>query len=228
MILRKIKPEQIISLRLNGISFSKMKELTSSIIFKNVISLTLLNYESMNSIKEYKKYFPNLIRFCLRYDDEINFNLLNNICSQLWSSIKRFEIRSAEPICKHYEFNMGYSRNYTIEYVLLDIRYLPLDSIYECWKYKELCFLMTIIDFIEKIHNVQHVHFIIINEGSLKKLLNADEWMELANTCHQLKKITLQVMGSILEDQQLTKKIIEIQRQLHYVRTTIQFQVIFM
>jgi len=228
MILRKIKPEQIISLRLNAISFSKMKELTSSIIFMNVISLTLLNYESMNSIEEYKKYFPNLIRLCLLYDDEINFNLLNNICSQFWSSIKRFEIRCAEPICKHYEFNMRYSTSSTIEYVLLDIRHLPLDSIYECWKYRELCFLMTIIDFIGKIHNVQHVHFIIINEGSLKKLLNADEWMELANTCHQLKKITLQVMGSISEDQQLIKKIIEIQRKLHNVRKTIKFQVISM
>ncbi|CAF5108271.1 unnamed protein product, partial [Rotaria sp. Silwood1] len=65
MIIQKIKFEQITSLHLNDLSFSKMKELNSSIIFINVISLTLLNYQLMNSIKEYKVYFPNLIRLCL-------------------------------------------------------------------------------------------------------------------------------------------------------------------
>ena len=229
MILRKMKPEQIISLHLNEHSFSKMQELNSSIIFVNVISLTLLNYQSMNSINEYKEYFPNLIRLCLSYDNQVNFNMLNEISSQFWSSIKRFEIRCAGPLCKHYninEFNMRYLRNYTIEYFLLDVGHLPLPPMYECWKFQESCFLMITIDLIRKIHNVRHVHLIIINEYSLKKLLNANEWTKLANTCHQLKKITLQVMGSISEDQQLIKKIIEIQRKLHNVRKTIKFQVI--
>jgi len=226
-----MKPEQIISLHLNENSFSKMQELNSSIIFMNVISLTLLNYQSMNSINEYKEYFPNLIRLCLSYDNQVNFNMLNEISSQFWSSIKRFEIHCAGPLCKHYninEFNMRYLRNYTIEYFLLDVGHLPLPSMYECWKFQESCFLMITIDLIRKIHNVRHVHLIIINEYSLKKLLNANEWTKLANTCHQLKKITLQVMGSISEDQQLIKKIIEIQRKLHNVRKTIKFQVISM
>ncbi|CAF1061974.1 unnamed protein product [Rotaria sordida] len=97
MIIRKIKLQQIISLHLNTNSFSKMKELNSSIIFMNVISLTLLNYQSMNSINEYKEYFPNLIRLCLWYDNQVNFDMLNKICSQFWSSIKRFEIRCNGP-----------------------------------------------------------------------------------------------------------------------------------
>ncbi|CAF5101919.1 unnamed protein product, partial [Rotaria sp. Silwood1] len=145
MIIQKIKFEQITSLHLNDLSFSKMKELNSSIIFINVISLTLLNYQLMNSIKEYKVYFPNLIRLCLWYDNQVNFNIINEISSQLWSSIKRFEIHCAGPLCKHYdinELNMRYLRNYTIEYFLLDVRHFPLSSLHQCWKFQELCFLM--------------------------------------------------------------------------------------
>ncbi|CAF1303564.1 unnamed protein product [Rotaria sordida] len=136
--------------------------------------------------------------------------MLNEISSQFWNSIKRFEIRCAGPICIHYNLNeltMKYLRNYTIEYLLLDVGHLPLPSIYECLNFQELCFLMITSDFISKIRNVRHVHLIIINEDNLKKLLSASEWTRLAIICHQLKKITLQIMRSILEDQQLTKKI---------------------
>ncbi|CAF3056754.1 unnamed protein product [Rotaria sp. Silwood2] len=231
MIIRKIKLEHIISLHLNDVSFSKIKELNSSIIFTNVISLTLLNYQLMNFIKEYEEYFPNLIRFCLWYDNQVNFHIISGISSQFWSSIKRFEIHCAGPLCTHYninEFTMRLLRNYTIEYFLLDVRHLPLPSMYECRDFQESCVLMITIDFIAKIHNIRHVHLIISNQYDLKKLLNAYEWIELTNTCHQLKKITLQVMESIFEDQQLIMKIIEIQNKLYNIRKTIKFQVVSM
>ena len=40
-----------------------------------------------------------------------------------------------------------------------------------------------------------------------------------------MKKLTLQVLGSILQDEQLTKKVMNIQNKLHQVRQTIEVPV---
>ncbi|CAF3792056.1 unnamed protein product [Rotaria sordida] len=169
----------------------------------------LLNGDTLTRTQERSTY-ETLLRELIIFKEEFDDNEQALISSQFWNSIKRFEIRCAGPICIHYNLNeltMKYLRNYTIEYLLLDVGHLPLPSIYECLNFHELCFLMITNDFISKIRNVRHVHLIIINEDNLKKLLNASEWTRLAIICHQLKKITLQIMRSILEDQQLTKKI---------------------
>ncbi|CAF1354839.1 unnamed protein product [Rotaria sordida] len=169
----------------------------------------LLNGDTLTRTQERSTY-ETLLRELIIFKEEFDDNEQALISSQFWNSIKRFEIRCAGPICIHYNLNeltMKYLRNYTIEYLLLDVGHLPLPSIYECLNFQELCFLMITSDFISKIRNVRHVHLIIINEDNLKKLLSASEWTRLAIICHQLKKITLQIMRSILEDQQLTKKI---------------------
>ncbi|CAF3689426.1 unnamed protein product [Rotaria sordida] len=177
----------------------------------------LFNGDTLTRTQERSTY-ETLLRELIIFKEEFDDNEQALISSQFWNSIKRFEIRCAGPICIHYNLNeltMKYLRNYTIEYLLLDVGHLPLPSIYECLNFQELCFLMITRDFISKIRNARHVHLIIINEDNLKKLLNASEWTRLTIICHQLKKTTLQLMRSILEDQQLTKKITKIQRKLH-------------
>ncbi|CAF4036536.1 unnamed protein product [Rotaria sordida] len=220
--------EYEVKLLLNGDTLTRTQErstyetlLRELIIFKEEFddNEQALSFDFITRTGLCWELFLEIIK-CLSLNDIINAfsdNILpllckykTNISSQFWNSIKRFEIRCAGPICIHYNLNeltMKYLRNYTIEYLLLDVGHLPLPSIYECLNFQELCFLMITSDFISKIRNVRHVHLIIINEDNLKKLLSASEWTRLAIICHQLKKITLQIMRSILEDQQLTKKI---------------------
>ncbi|CAF1071553.1 unnamed protein product [Rotaria sordida] len=228
MILRKIDPEQIVSLRLNPIRLRSMI-LSPLLNFTNVISLILLDLQTMNQIKACEAYFPNLTSLSLWTNNEIDFNIFSRELNQLRSSIRRFEIRCAEIRCTHsfiYHSNKAYTPNLTIENFLFDVSHATLPSINDCLEHYKSCFLTTTIDLIKYMANIRYVH-LIINKWNFKQLLHFKEWTRLVNECRQLKKITLKVMGNIEQDQELIEDIVKIQKDLYNVRQSIKFQVIF-
>jgi len=58
--------------------------------------------------------------------------------------------------------------------------------------------------------------------------LSVYRWERLAEECHQSNKVTLFITGGVLEDDELTQKVEEIQNKLSTVRETMKFQVIFL
>jgi hypothetical protein len=208
MILRKIEREQIVSLHLSTVWFSTGIELFSLGDFTNIISLTLLNFQHMRSIHIYEQYFPKLIRFSLWYDNEVNFDRLNNILQQVRKPIKRLEIHCGGVLCNHHRTdssNTGYSQKLKVEYFLLDLGHLLLPSMIECIQSYKSCFLMTTINLIKTMPSVRHVH-LIANKHNLDELLDANElWKSLGDVCHQLRKITVEVLGTMLENEQLSQ-----------------------
>jgi len=229
MIRQKIEPEQIVSLRLNTILFSSWSELVPLDVFTNVISLTLLSFQGrhLTNTDIYERHFPKVIRLSLWYDNEVNFTWLNNILKQLYKPIKRLEIHCEGVLCTHHltdTLNTGSDQILTVEYFLLDVRHASLPSMNECSKNHKSCFLMIIIYLMKKMLNIRHVH-LITNKQNLEKLLDMNEWKSLVNVCHQLKKITVEVLGSISIKEQLSRKAIEIQKILHNDRQTVKFYI---
>jgi hypothetical protein len=212
MIFQKIKPEQIVSLRLNTILIWTTSELAPLAGLQDVISLTLLNCHRIDLIYQYEEYFPRLIRLSFWYDNEINFSTLSTILKQLKRPIKRLEIHCGGVLCPHSDcdrFYMGYRKNFTIEYFLIDIGHFPLPSTNECCHEYRSCFLMTITDFIKSMANIQHVR-LITNRFNLEELLDANEWKSLISVCYQWKTITMEVWGSMLEKEELSQKVMKI------------------
>ncbi|CAF4273236.1 unnamed protein product, partial [Rotaria sp. Silwood2] len=227
MIIRKLKSKQIVSLRLNTIWYWTQPELDSLVISTNVISLILLNLQEINSINKCETYFPNLIRLSLWYDNEVSVRFLNRIFEYLSRSIKIFEVHCPALACSHYfsnQYNMTFSKNIGIEHFLLDISHFPLSSMNDCLHKNESCFLMTTIDFIQDMSNIRDVR-LITNKYNINKLLDLNEWRRLVDNCFLLKKITLKILGNILQDEELVKKIAIIQEGL---RQAVEFQVISM
>jgi hypothetical protein len=232
MIRQKIEPEQIVSLRLNTILFSSWSELVSLDVFTNVISLTLLSFQGrhLTSTCIYETHFPKLIRLSLWYDNEINFTRLNNILKQLCKPIKRLEIHCERVLCTHSlkdSLNTKSNQILTIEYFLLDVGHVSLPSMNECSENHKSCFLMIIINLMKTMLNIRYVH-LITNKYNLEKFLDTNEWKCLVNVCHQLKKITVEVLGSILEKEQLLQKAIEIQKILHNDQQKVKFYIVSM
>jgi len=227
MILQKFKREQIVSLQLNALQVWPDRNLT---IFKNIISMTLLNLPYNNLISQYEEYFPNLTCFSLCYDNEVSLNSFSSIFKQLWKQIKRFEIHCAGTLCTHYDTNQLNKfdiLNYNVEYFLFDVSHFPLISTKNCFRYYRSCFLTTIIDFIKKMINIRYIHF-IINKYDIEQLLNIEEWIILVNERLELKKITLQVLGNTFQNEQLMQKVLNIQTGIRNIRQTIKFQIKFL
>ncbi|CAF1450233.1 unnamed protein product [Rotaria sordida] len=229
-ILRKIKSNEIISLRLNS-DESKLYMISNYLsLFNNVISLNLVNLEIMQQISEYEIYFPKLTCLSLCYNNEIGFNLLQNVLSYLPKSIRRFEIHCAGVLCTHYdidEFNIESIYNFNIEYFLLDIGQFQLTSANECYQHYESCFLNTIYDLIQWMRRIQCFR-LIINKYNVKKLLQVDHWKNFLYKCNSLNKITLQVIGGILENDEIQEKVRELQLEFYCIRPAIKFQIVYM
>jgi hypothetical protein len=227
MILRQLKREQIVSLQLNALQVWPERDL---IIFRNVISMTLLNLPYDNLISRYDEYFPNLTCLSLCYDNEVNLNSFGPIFKQLWQRIKRFEIHCAGTLCTHYDTNQ-LNKFYTlvnyVEYFLFDVGHFPLISMNNCFRYYKSCFLITTIDFIKKLINIQYIH-LIINKYDIEQLLDIDQWKTLVNECLQLKQVTLQVLGNTFQNEQLMQKVLNIQTEMNNIRQTIKFQIKFL
>ncbi len=229
MILRKLNPEQIVSVQFNGERPCSEINLTSSTMFDNVTSMSLLNLQHADEIILYKAYFPNLTCVSLHYDNEIGLKSLNAMLGRLETRIKRLEIRCGGALCTHYDtderniFGMG---NYSLDYFSIDISHFPVVSRNQCFQQYASCFLMMVTDFIKNMCTIRHVR-LITDECYLKKLLNVNEWKSLVYVCFRLETIILRVLGSLLNNVQVEKKQLEIQEALVNVRQNILFKVVF-
>jgi len=229
MIRQKFKSEQIVSLKLNAFRIESMNELVFLSMFKRIISITLLNLPYENAIIHYETYFQNLTCLSLCYDDEINFNMFHTIFNQFWRRIKRLEIHSAGTICTHFgtsQFTNWYKINTSVEYFLFDIGHFPSISMNKCFEHNYFCFLTTIIDFITRMQSIRYL-YLIINKYDVERLLIVENWEFLVIKCFQLKKITIQVLGSLVQNEQLLQKVLNIQKKLCNIRKTIKFQISF-
>jgi hypothetical protein len=228
MILRQIKPEQIVSLDLDADQFSTARTSTAFAILTNVISLTLDNFQKMTQLDQCEKIFPNLIRLSLRYDEAIDLYMFSSIFSYLPNSIKTFEIHCARSGCTHrYNNQKGYTytQNITIKHFLLDIGHYEIPETEKCRHYYKSCFWKTIVDLIDNMCSIQRIQ-LVINKTNLEDSLDLDKWKRVMHICRHLKKVILQVNGKMVQNQQLIRKIVTIQEKLRDVRETIRFQVI--
>ncbi|CAF2637299.1 unnamed protein product [Rotaria sp. Silwood2] len=226
-IARKIKPEQIVSLRLDTTWYSTQSELDPLVSFTNVISLTLLNFQEIKSIKEYKKYLPKLIRLSLWYDNEVSLGFLSRIVQYMQSSIKRLEIHCSALTCSHSyldQYSMVIFNNLTIEYFLLDMGKFSLPSINTCLQQHQSCILTTTINLITAMTNIRHVR-LITNTYNVMNTLDLNQWNRLATGFRQLMTIILKIMGNMLYDEELMDQIEKIHSRW---RQKIEFKVIFM
>lgn len=204
-------------------------DFASSAIFPNIISLTLFNVQDNNEISEWKTYFPNLISLSLWYDYEVNYQTIINIFSKLQNSIKRFTLHCATIIHTSYSTYLRYTpciHYRTIEYFLLDIDYSNLNLMNNFIEGYDACFLTKTIDFIKCMINIRYIH-LMINYYNLEKFLDENEWKNLVNERHQLRKIKLQVIGDTFKNKELTSKMQQIQNDLREIRENIKFQVIY-
>ncbi|CAF2637311.1 unnamed protein product [Rotaria sp. Silwood2] len=225
-IARKLRPEQIISLRLDTTWYSTQSELDSLVIFTNVISLTLLNFQEIKSIKEYEKYLPKLIRLSLWYDNEVSLVFFNRIIQYMQSSIKRLEIHCSALACSHSyvdQYSMVIFNNPVIEYFLLDLSKFSLPLINSCLQQHQSCILTTTIDLITAMTNIRHVR-LITNTYNVMNTLDLNQWNRLATGFHQLKIIILKIMGNMLYDEELMDQIEKIHKRWWQ---EIEFEVIF-
>ncbi|CAF3965938.1 unnamed protein product [Adineta steineri] len=160
MVLWKIRPEQIVSLRLNPSSL--FPEIPSFMLhsFSNLISLTLVNPMHAGEINKYAFYFPKLICLSLYYDNEANFLEIRSILSQIREPIKRFEIHCAGAFCTHYngyELYQSSLQDWNVEYFLIEIGPLLLPSMSQCIQGFKSCFLATTLQFINTMVNIRHI-----------------------------------------------------------------------
>ncbi len=228
MVLRKTNPAYTVSLRLTTSYWNQTLNFASSSIFTNIISLTLINFDATNQIKECKTYFPNLICLSLWFDYEMNYKMIINIFQKLENPIKRFELHCAKLVHTGYYTNLSDSNNIpnrTIEYFLLEVNCFKLNSKNNSFRNNNTFFIIRTIGLIKLMINIRYVH-LMINNYDLKQFLDRNHWKYLVNDCDQLRKITLQVIGDMLEDKEWTQNLQEIQKELHAVRETIKFQVI--
>lgn len=192
MVLEKLRPEQIVSLRLNAaVEFRPQIELSLLSNFSNIISLTLHNCADIEQMNECTIYLPNLTNLSLRYDFEVSFNLLTSIIYQRCAHIRRLKIRCAAPSCGLYgidKANAEYEKNNTINSFEFDMS--NAHSI----------FYLTVmmINLMQIMEGIQYL-CVIVSKNDLKELLKEYSWKNLQK-CHQLKKVTLKVSGSILPD----------------------------
>ncbi|CAF3656886.1 unnamed protein product [Rotaria sp. Silwood1] len=227
MILRKLKPEQIVSLQLNGVRIWSETGLTFLSVFKDVISMNLLNLPYNSEINKYEKYFPNLTCLSLCYDNEVNLNTFSSVFNQLWYRITRFEIRCAGTLCTHYTIYQSkgpYRVNFDVKYFLFDVGQFPLISMSNYLGYYKSYCLKSIIILIKQMKNTRYVH-LIINKYDIELFLDIHEWKILVNECSYLKNIKLQILESMFQDNALTQKVFEIQTALRNIRQPINCQI---
>jgi hypothetical protein len=131
MILQKIDAEQIVSLRFKAVYLGPKTALDYLSTSINIVSLTLLNIQSIEQFIEYHTIFSNLTFLSLWYDNEVDLDRLSNIFQHFRSRIKQFEVHNAGSLCTHDssgQSNIEYIANTTIEYFLLDVGHFPLSS----------------------------------------------------------------------------------------------------
>lgn len=198
--LGRIKPEQIVSLTTdaNQSSLKMISEYTEQL--KEILSLTLIDLQMLESISQYGFYFSKLIRLSLRYNNEIGLNIMRNIFRYFPRTIRRFEIHCTRVLCPHYELEQQSldtsTFNYDVKYFLLDLDQFPLISSDECYQQHETCFLMTMVEFVRCMPWL-HVLHLIVNPYDLEKLMDMDQWENLFLYCYFLRKVKVEILGNV-------------------------------
>lgn len=225
-ILQRFPSNQIISLELSyyfSLSFEFHFHLAQ---LNGIISLTLINFRRFGSIHSCADLFPNLTRLCLIYHDPLHFNILKEILRIEAPRIKRLEIQCNGVTCAHPTEMFSWSisiKNRTTVYLLIDLGYLSVPSSNECSENHHLCFMMSMIQFIKRFSNIQHIRF-VTNKYNLELVINADQWTTVFDDCPQLKKITMDVLGGSSEQDLLLKTAMTLQNSLQNHQPTIKVQ----
>ncbi len=87
--------------------------------------------------------------------------------------------------------------------------------------------MTTIIDFITRMESIRYL-YLVINKYDIEQLLVVENWEFLVLKCFQLKKITIEILGSLVRNEQLIQKVLNIQKKLCNIRKTIKFQISFL
>ncbi|CAF3881917.1 unnamed protein product [Adineta steineri] len=211
MVLWKIRPEQIVSLRLNPSLL--FPEIPSFMLhsFSNLISLTLVNPMHAGEINKYAFYFPKLICLSLYYDNEADFLEIRSILSQIREPIKRFEIHCAGAFCTHYngyELYQSSLQDWNVEYFLIEIGPLLLPSMSQCIQGCKSCFLATTLKFMNTMINIRHVR-LITDKCNLDQFLDWNEWKTSTSNCKKLKTITVETWTHTSSGERYVEKAIE-------------------
>ncbi|CAF2072996.1 unnamed protein product [Rotaria magnacalcarata] len=228
-ILSKLEAKQVVSLRLTANWYCTQQDLSRLNSFSGIRTMSLLNFPDIKLLHMYQDYFPHIKNLCLWYDNEVNFTLFHDLFRYLNPSIKRFEVHCPGYICPHSDSNqwdIEFFTNYRIEYFLFDLSHFPLSPTSDCTNQWPSCFLITIMDLIKYIPNIQYFQ-LITSIGSMRKLLDLNEWIRMTSYCSRLAKITLRVLGCVEADEEISQKRIEIRNTLCGPPQNTQFQVIF-
>ncbi|CAF1051078.1 unnamed protein product [Rotaria magnacalcarata] len=228
-ILPKLKPNQGVSLRLTPIWYCTEQDLSRLISFSNIITLSLLNFQDKELIIIYQNYFPRIESLCLWWDNEINFTLLRDLLGYLKYAVKRFEVHCPGYVCPHSipdQCGTQFFAAYRIEYFLFDLSNFPLPPTSDCTEQLPSCFLITTVNLIKSMPNLQYFQ-LITNVDSISKLLDLNEWIRMTSYCPLLTKITLRLLGHMELDEEMSHNIIEIQNKLRNLPRKTHFQVIF-
>ena len=217
VIQQRIKPEQIISFTANAhqLLLTMIQEYFRE--SKEVLSLTLIDLQMLESVSQYGVYFPNLIRLSLRYDNEIGLNVMKNIFRYLPRSIRRLEIHCTRVLCPHYEreqydmFDISACSLY-VTYLLLDLDQFPLISMEECYQEYQTCFLRTLTEFVKHMSWLKYLH-LIVNQYDLDNLMNMEQWRGLVFNCRYLRKVKLQILANVADSEILSRKILQWRNQ---------------
>ncbi|CAF0858180.1 unnamed protein product [Adineta steineri] len=226
--IQTIDNTQIISLCLDAIHFTSTMQLASSLIFNNIMSLTLMNFQRLDDTNVFKTYFPKLKRLSLHYNDGVDFHHLCEIFNQIQVPIKQFEIYCDYIRCFHYRTPLIFPKtnkyNPTVESFLIHLRSLIMPMNW-CSQKHDTCFLKTTTNFIRSMGSIRSVRF-IINRGNVSKLFDVHQWKTL-EMCDNLKNVTIKVIKNTSQDTQLTQKILKTQSELLKFRQPIQLHVKF-
>jgi hypothetical protein len=226
-IIPNIDHRQITSLTLNAVDLRSTMELAPSFIFNSVKSLTLIGFKRAKDLNDFKTHCPELDRLLLRYINEVDFHNLCKIFNQIQIPLKRFEVYCVYVLCSHRRADLIFKQintlNSTVESFLLNVQTLTIASDM-CYQNYDTCFLRTTTDFLKTMLNIQDVHF-VIKKGNVGKLLDVQDWKSLG-ICHNLKKVTLEVIEKKSHDTHLEQKILQTQEELLNIQQPIQLDVL--
>ncbi|UJR11607.1 hypothetical protein I4U23_015789 [Adineta vaga] len=223
MINEKLLPEQIVSIQFNTNYFKAERKLRSRLILENVQNLIFINPHESLETHNLSVCFLNWTNVLLLFNEKVSNSILSKIFYQFPRSLRRLEIRTSVPVRLHLN-EMTF--NTSIEYFRFDVSRLASGSMGDCMESYISRLLSNFVKFIINLRNIHSVYF-VINEFIVEKLLDIDQWIILANSCQQLKKITLKILGNMSPNDALTKTILQIRNSLIYVRNEVRFQVIF-
>ncbi|UJR19503.1 hypothetical protein I4U23_022632 [Adineta vaga] len=199
-LIRKLHPEQIISLDLQYLStYSKIPFISLS-MYAELISLTLMNCQNINHIIGLPMNFPNLRRLSLKYDYSICLRSVQRLWNSSLELINRLEISCADLFDDGETYAPEYSTNNSIQYFLLDVKRHSLNLSYS---------IKLTIDFIKNMFNLRYF-WIITQKNNQNNISDFSLWINLIQECPQLRKGTVFQVDGSSENKQ--KKVLEIKR----------------